>query len=110
MKVLLVFVMAVFVMGCDPYTRATVDACKIAQQHQIPIIAITDSPASPLAQYATHHLIVPTEGHFYSNNMAASFVLAEGLLAMVAQRMGQEAVSNLKNREKLNREFGTSVS
>ena len=98
------------VMGCDPYTSTTVDACKIARQLGIPIIAITDSRYSPLTRYSKQNLIVPTDGQFYSNNMAASFVLAEGLLAMVAQRMGKGAVEALEKREKLNREFGTTLN
>jgi DNA-binding MurR/RpiR family transcriptional regulator len=98
------------VMGCDPYTSTTVDACKIAQQLGVPIVAITDSSFSPLAQYSERHLIVPTDGHFYSNSMAASFVLAEGLLAMVAQRMGKDAIDALEKREKMNREFGTTLN
>lgn len=98
------------VMGCDPYTSTTVDACKIATQLAIPIIAITDSRYSPLCEYAVETLIVPTEGRFYSNSMAASYVLAEGLLAMVAQRMGDDALNALETREKLNREFGTTLN
>ncbi len=97
------------VMGCAPYTKATVDACRIAHKRNIAIIAITDSPNSPLTQYAQQQLLIPTESDYYSNSMAASFALAEALLAMTAQEMGQSAVNNLKVREQLIEEFGISI-
>ncbi len=97
------------VMGCAPYTKATVDACQIAQSQGIQIIAITDTPHSPLAQFAMQHLIIPTESEFYSNSMAAAFALAEATLAMTAQQMGTIALETLEKREKMIEQFGISV-
>jgi DNA-binding MurR/RpiR family transcriptional regulator len=99
----------VVILGCAPYTKATVDTCRIAHKHDIPIVAITDSPDSPLTTYALHHLIIPIESHFYSNSMAAAFALAEALLAMVAQRMGKSTLITLKKREKIIEEFGINL-
>ena len=100
----------VVVMGCAPHTKATVDACEIAKSQGIPIVAITDSPTSPLAQYAIQHLIIPTESQFYSNSMAAAFTLAEITLTMVAQQMGKGALETLAKREEMIQEFGISVA
>ncbi len=96
----------VVVLGCAPYTKATVDTCLIANKHNIPIVAITDSPDSPLANYALHHLIIPIESHFYSNSMAAAFAMAEALLAMTARQMGQDTLKTLRKREQIIEEFG----
>ncbi len=97
------------VMGCAPHTMATVDACRIAKSQGIPIVAITDSPISPLAQFAVQHLIIPTESQFYSNSMAAAFTLAEVTLTMAAQQMGSVALDTLGRREHMIQEFGISV-
>ena len=99
----------VVVLGCAPYTKATVDTCRVAHKLHIPIVAITDSPDSPLVNHALHHLIIPIESHFYSNSMAAAFALAEALLAMVAQRMGKNTLSTLKKREEIIEEFGINL-
>ncbi len=99
----------VFVLGCAPYTKATVDTCRIAHRHKIPIVAITDSHDSPLTTYAQHHLIIPVESHFYSNSMAAAFAMAEALLAMVAKAMGSNTLDTLKKREQIIKEFGINL-
>ena len=36
------------VLGCAPYTKATVDTCRIAHGHSIPVVSITDAHDSPL--------------------------------------------------------------
>ena len=99
----------VVVLGCAPYTKATVDTCRIAHRHEIPIVSITDSHDSPLTTYAQHHLIIPIESHFYSNSMAAAFAMAEALLAMVAQKMGKSTLDTLKKREQIIEEFGINL-
>jgi len=97
------------VLGCAPYTKATVDTCRIAHKHRIPIVAITDSHDSPLATQARHYLLIPIESHFYSNSMSAAFAMAEGLLAMVAQKMGESTLETLKRREQIIEDFGISL-
>ncbi len=99
----------VVVLGCAPYTKATVDTCRIAYKHKIPLVAITDTHDSPLTTYALRHLIIPIDSHFYSNSMAAAFAMAEALLAMVAQRMGESTLKTLKKREQIIEEFGINL-
>jgi len=100
----------VVVLGCAPYTKATVDTCRIAHRHQIPIVAITDSPDSPLTIHAKYHLLIPIDSHFYSNSMAAAFAMAEALLAMVAKNMGKSTLETLRKREQIIEEFGINLS
>lgn len=99
----------VLVLGSSPYTRATVDVCCTAAAHNLHVIAITDSSASPLAASANQTFITPTRGTFFSNSMAACLILAEGLLALVAQRLGKEAVAALKRRELFIDELGIAL-
>lgn len=99
----------VVVLGCAPYSKSTVDICRIAHTHQIPIVSITDTLDSPLTQYAKHHLLIPIESHFYSNSMASAFAMAEALLAMTAQQMGKSMLKTLRKREKIIEEFGITL-
>ncbi|PWG62468.1 MurR/RpiR family transcriptional regulator [Spiribacter halobius] len=100
---------ALVAVGFAPYTRATVAAAEVVRRRGVPIVAITDGHASPLARHATHVFVAPAGGHFFSNSMAAALVLVEGLLAMVAQRLGDEALRALEGREALIRELGVAL-
>jgi len=94
------------VVGFAPYTRITVDAAQIATGRDIPVIAITDSYASPLAGQATHTFIAPAGGHFFSNSMGGALVLIQALSALVARELGDDALAALHEREALIAELG----
>ncbi len=94
------------VLGAEPYTRATADASRIAFEHGLSVIALTDSYASPLATHAHHVVIMPIEGHYFGNNVASWFIFAEGLLDVVAHYLGEKSIKAIKRREQLIKEFG----
>lgn len=89
------------VIGAAPYTRATIAAARMAANHQVQVIALTDSHGSPLAAEANYTFIAPTSGSWYSNSMAAFLVLIEGLMALVASQLGRSALLRLKRHEAL---------
>lgn len=89
------------VIGAAPYTRATIAAARIAANHGMQVIAITDSHGSPLAAEATLSFIAPTSSTWYSNSMAAFLVFIEGLMAMMAGRLGRRGLASLKRHEQL---------
>lgn len=89
------------VLGFAPYTRLTATAARVAQERGVPLVAITDSFASPLAGHATHSFIAPTGGHFFSNSLAGVLVLLEGLMSVVAWSLGDSALQALEAREAL---------
>ncbi len=100
---------ALVVLGCTPYTRATVDASRVAVEAGIPLIAFTDSSASPLAANARAVFVIPSGGSFYVNSTAAWITLIEALLNVVAQRLGERAVATLKSRERLFERLGVPL-
>ena len=89
------------VIGAAPYTRATIAAARIAANHGMQVIAITDSHGSPLAAEATLSFIAPTSSTWYSNSMAAFLVFIEWLMAMMAGRLGRRGLASLKRHEQL---------
>lgn len=89
------------VIGFAPYTRLTATAARMAHERGVPLIAITDSFASPLAGFAAHSFIAPTGGHFFSNSLAGVLVLLEGLMTVVARCLGDSALEALRAREAL---------
>ncbi len=89
------------VIGFAPYTKATVTAAEVAHARGVPVLAVTDSYASPLAAYAAHTFVAPASGHFFSNSLGAALVLIEALLALVARELGDGALVALRERERL---------
>lgn len=93
------------VVGCHPYTRSTVMASKIAQNHGLDVVAITDTHSSPLAAGAKYTFITATSGTFFSNSMSSSLVLIEILLSLTAKKLGKSALESLEHYEHLIREM-----
>jgi DNA-binding MurR/RpiR family transcriptional regulator len=82
-----------------PYTRATVDLTRYAASRRLPIVAITDSVVSPIAQVARHAILIATESPSFFHTMAPAFVVAEILAALVAGRDGEDATAALRRTE-----------
>lgn len=89
------------VASCFPYTPGVITAAAAARRNGLDVIALTDSPSSPLAADAGCSFFVPNHSAFYSNGMAGFFVLAEALLAETASQLGVAALEALRRRESL---------
>lgn len=100
---------ALVLVGFSPYTRGTVAAARVAAQHGITVIALTDSHASPLSASAAHSFVTPTGGAFFSNCMASAVVLVEVLLSSVARHLDQQAVTALKRYESFIEELNVQL-
>ncbi|MCA0241505.1 MAG: MurR/RpiR family transcriptional regulator [Proteobacteria bacterium] len=96
----------VVVTSVAPYTRAVAQAAAAAADAGLTVIAITDTRASPLVPPARHAFFVPHDSSFFSNSMGAYVVFCEGLLNLVATRLGQQALAALQRRERFISELG----
>jgi DNA-binding MurR/RpiR family transcriptional regulator len=81
---------AVLAVSYAPYAPATVDLTTIAAQRGNPVVAITDSPSSPLARLATVRLDVEEADHGAFRSLAATFALAMTLAVGTAERKGRD--------------------
>lgn len=81
-------------MTFTPYRVEIVDAVRLAAARGVPIVAVTDSHASPLVRYATHVFVLPMDSPLpFSSNVAATALL-ETLLAFVfAESRGDVAAA-----------------
>lgn len=70
------------------YAREVVDIVEATAQHEVPIVAITDSQLSPLAKHATVCLEVPAGEHNFSVSLAAPMSLAQALVIGMAHAVG----------------------
>ena len=74
-----------------PYTRQTIEIADYAGAAGVPLVAITDSLVSPLAQLAACTVVIPTESPSFLHTMSPAFVVAEVLGALVAGQAGDAA-------------------
>ncbi|KPL53262.1 hypothetical protein ABB55_14445 [Prosthecomicrobium hirschii] len=88
------------VITYEPYAKDAVNAANLAREAGAKIIAITDSPVSPVAPAATHVLVTPRlDVSFYQSSIPTIAVL-EALIYFIVARSGSDAV------ERVSREFG----
>lgn len=77
---------AVLAISFAPYASETVALARAAAGRGVPVIAITDSPFSPLAQAAGQWIEVPEANFEGFRSMAATLTLAMTLSVAVAER------------------------
>jgi len=82
-----------------PYTRVTVEIAITAHELGLPIVAVTDSHASPLAQIASHAVAVPTDLADATHVTAPALVVIEMLAALVVAQSGPEGRAVLERNE-----------
>jgi DNA-binding MurR/RpiR family transcriptional regulator len=97
------------VAGVLPYTRATVDLTRYIASRGVPIVAITDSAVSPIAQVARHAILIATESPSFFHTMSPAFVVAEILAALVAGRR-EDATAALRRTEEQLAAFNVHVA
>lgn len=83
------------VVSQAPYTRQTVECAQLAHEAQVPVVALTDNPLSPLARLARHCLLFDAASPSFFHSMAGAQALAETLVAAVAARGGEPVVRRL---------------
>lgn len=82
---------AVLAISFAPYAAETVRLAREAANAGVPVVAITDSPFSPLAQIAKPWIEVAEENFEGFRSMAATLALAMTLTVAIAERRQQEA-------------------
>lgn len=75
---------AVIAISMPRYSGSTVEFTRIAKAQGAPILALTDSPTSPLAQLADVTFFTPAKSRLLPNSPAAIFAVADALIATIA--------------------------
>lgn len=93
----------------EPYASATIEGARYAAARGVPVVALTDSEVSPLAQVATATIIVSTESPSFLHTMTPLLAVAEILAALVAGRSGPKATAALARTEAQLTAFGVHL-
>lgn len=90
---------ALVVVSVAPYTTAAVERTAYAARLGMDIVAITDSRVSPVAALAQASILVPTDTPSFFHAITPAFAAAETLIALVAARSGEQALTAIRNAE-----------
>jgi DNA-binding MurR/RpiR family transcriptional regulator len=99
----------VLAASVEPYARATIEGARYAAQQGVPVVALTDSEVSPLAQIAVAIIPAATESPSFFHTMTPLLAVAEILAALVAGRSGQKALDALTRTEAQLAAFGVHL-
>jgi DNA-binding MurR/RpiR family transcriptional regulator len=100
---------ALLVASVEPYARATIEGARYAADRGVPVVALTDSEVSPLAQIAANTILVATGSPSFFHTMTPLLAVAEILAALVAGRGGANALAALEHTEAQLAAFGVHL-
>lgn len=96
----------VIIITKPPFARRSILAAKEASSRDAYVVVITDTHSCPALVFATAGFIVPTESPHFFSSYAATLVLTETIIAMLAGRAGSSARERIAEVEIRNRRLG----
>lgn len=81
---------------CRPYRREIVETVDIARDQGMTVIAISDSPASPIIRSADHRFVVSVETPQFFPSSVSVIALLEALLSFVVALASDEIVARVE--------------
>ena len=93
-------------MTCRPYRREVVETVRIAREQGMTVIAISDSPASPIAMAAQHRFTVSVDTPQFFPSSVSTIALLETLLSFVIAVASPEIVERVEKFHKRRHQLG----
>jgi DNA-binding MurR/RpiR family transcriptional regulator len=90
---------AVMVVAFAPYSREALAVAEAARSAGCRIVALTDSPASPLALMADSTLLFSLGSPSFFPSITSAVALTEALVELLASRAGQGVVGRIEQAE-----------
>ena len=93
-------------LGCHPYRSEVVEAVGIAGEQGVPIVGISDSPASPIHRAAQHGFVVSPETPQFFPSSVSTIALLETLLSFVIAVASDEIVDRVERFHRRRHDLG----
>lgn len=90
---------ALLVVAFAPYSREALAVAQAAKEAGCRIVALTDSPASPLALLADATLLFSLESPSFFPSITSAVALSEALVELLASRSGKDVVQRIDQAE-----------
>ncbi|MCY3984758.1 MAG: MurR/RpiR family transcriptional regulator [Roseovarius sp.] len=97
---------ALIAMTCRPYRSEVVEAVRLARSQEIAVIAISDSPASPIIMDASHRFVVSADTPQFFPSSIATIAVLETLLSFVIALSSDETVERVEKFHKRRHQLG----
>ncbi|MGX9357476.1 MurR/RpiR family transcriptional regulator [Roseobacteraceae bacterium S113] len=91
---------------CHPYRREVVEAVGVAREQGLKIIALSDSPASPIIRGASHGFVVASDTPQFFPSSVSTIALLETLLSFVIAVSSDEIVERVARFHARRHELG----
>ncbi|MEO1116135.1 MAG: SIS domain-containing protein, partial [Pseudomonadota bacterium] len=83
-------------MTCKPYRTDVIAAVETAREQGLTIVAISDSPASPIIVGSDHAFVVDAETPQFFPSSVSTIALLETLLAFVIADAPEDVISSIE--------------
>ena len=97
---------ALIALTCKPYRAEVVEAVACAREQGMHIIAISDSPASPIIRMADHGFVISCDTPQFFPSSVSTIALLETLLSFVIAVASDEVVERVETFHKRRHELG----
>ena len=91
---------------CRPYRVEVVEAVRVAREQGITVVAISDSPASPIILNAHHGFVVAADTPQFFPSSVSTIALLETLLSFVIAVSSDEIVARVETFHKRRHQLG----
>lgn len=96
-------------LSYPPYSRETIETAKVASERNLRVIAITNSPASPITFYSTLNLVARSENVLFTNSFAAISVLINAITTECARSDQSRSEKRLTDVETIHKGFVETI-
>ena len=93
-------------MTCRPYRSEVIDAIQVAREQGVTVVAISDSPASPILRGADHGFIVQADAPQFFPSSVSTIALLETLLSFVIAVSSDEIVERVETFHRRRHQLG----
>ncbi|RBW56201.1 hypothetical protein DS909_09505 [Phaeobacter gallaeciensis] len=90
---------AMITISQQPCARASIELAMIARERGAKVVALTDSPAAPIAMHADYVLLSPNRSPLFFESYVGSTVLIEALIGFFTIGQSSEAVARIERIE-----------
>lgn len=91
---------------CKPYRTEVVEAVRIAREQGMTVIALSDSPASPIIRAADHGFVLAVDTPQFFPSSVATIALLETLLSFVIALASDEIVERVETFHRRRHQLG----
>lgn len=91
---------------CKPYRTEVVEAVRLAKEQGVQVIALSDSPASPIIRAADHGFVLATDTPQFFPSSVATIAVLETLLSFVIALASDEVAERVETFHARRRRLG----